>query len=187
MNKIELINFLNDQDWLDLIKKLTAYVHFKIYYNKKWIRGFKRLIEGYKPEDIVYETIADVYFGVRNWNRDRYPVLLDFLKSVIDSKVSNLIRSYSQTHQIIINEEGNELKNAVLDERDSIDQIISDEFLSEVYKAIEGDNELEEILVLILDELPNRDIAKELDVETKEVVNRKKRLKKVLLKLLEKE
>jgi len=188
MEKAELINFLNEQDWSDLIKRLIAYVHFKVNYHKKWLRGSKDLIEGYKPEDIVFESISDIYIGDRNWNKERYSLLIDFLKSVIDSKVSNLITSYSQTHQNVVNnEEEHELFGTISVERDSLDLIISDEFLAEVYKSIEGDNELEEIVLLILDDLPNREIAQELDIEVKDVVNRKKKLKRVLLKLLEKE
>src|SRR3990172_10704706 len=105
MEKAELINLLNDHDWPDLIKKLTAYVHFKVNYHKKWLRGSKELAEGYKPEDIVFESITDIYIGDRNWNIDKYPSLVDFLKSVIDSKVSNLVRSYSHTHQNVVNDE----------------------------------------------------------------------------------
>jgi hypothetical protein len=47
---------------------------------------------GYEPYDLALDALADALDGEsRNWNREKYPSMEGFLKSVINSKISNLV------------------------------------------------------------------------------------------------
>jgi len=47
---------------------------------------------GYEPYDIALDSLADAMAGGdRNWNRDKYSTVESFLRSVINSKISNLV------------------------------------------------------------------------------------------------
>ena len=47
---------------------------------------------GHEPYDLALEALSDALDGEsRDWNREKYPLLEAFLKSVINSKISNLV------------------------------------------------------------------------------------------------
>ena len=47
---------------------------------------------GYEPYDLALEALADALAGEdRNWNRTKYSTVEAFLRSVVDSKISNLV------------------------------------------------------------------------------------------------
>jgi len=191
MEKEELINYLNEQNWDEIIPKLTAYTDFKLKKGKWWKRGFEDLAKGLQPADLVFEAIKDLYTEERKWNKERYSSIVEFLKSVIDSEIYNLYGSYDHTYQVVEENkddcEEDEMNKYAGEDPDSLDLIISKELLNKVYKAIEGDQELEEFVILLSEGFLPRDIAKELDVDISNIYNRKKRLKRILIKILNEE
>ncbi len=59
-----------------------------------WKRAdYHALARGETAESLVSLTYVKVRTGERAWNRQQYPDLEDFLKSVLDSLISNLVRS----------------------------------------------------------------------------------------------
>ena len=187
----DLIEFLNSLDWNDIIKRLTAYCDWKIRAGKWWRRDTEELAKGFKPIDIVFEAINGLYTEDRNWNRERYPEVIDFLKSVIDSKISNLIYSYDHINQLI-QERNDEEDDPGLDKYsgktvDVLDEMVANELLNKIYGAIKDDEELEELLLLILGGSPPREIAKQLDTGVDDIYNRIKRLRRILIKIMNEE
>ncbi len=85
----EVRSELDSQDWAEIIPRLHEYALRKS-------RKYFYLGAAIEAEEIVSEAIACVY-GVgnndnyRNWNRDKYPDLVDFMFSVIDSIVNRRV------------------------------------------------------------------------------------------------
>src|SRR4051812_15603420 len=87
------VNFLR-YDWNVIANKLISFVIS--YLNSFVKKNYKEwnLPKGYKAEDVAYQAIADVLDGTRNWNADKEPDLLNYLKfSVCRSIISNLLSS----------------------------------------------------------------------------------------------
>ncbi|MCH8034806.1 MAG: hypothetical protein IH950_13750 [Bacteroidetes bacterium] len=185
----QFLEFLNSHDWQDIIKRLTAYCEWKVRSGKWWRRSKDELAKGIQPKDIVFEAINDLFSGERNWNREKYPTVIEFLKSAVDSEISNLIKSYDHTHQVIDNNKDDEdiygMDKYPGESIDALSTLVSEELLNKIFKSIEGDNKLEELLILLLEELPPREIAKELDTDVDDIYNRKKILRRILTKLLD--
>jgi hypothetical protein len=62
---------------------------------RKRSRYWRGVWDGHLPEgkevaDIVQEAIDDVLLGRRTWNPEKHPDLLDFMRSVVNSKISHL-------------------------------------------------------------------------------------------------
>ena len=146
--------------------------------------------------------------GLRKWDPSR-GALVDYLFSVINSDISHLYKSedYVTTSRIPITVENREdesieveelLKRACSSEKHagginpdpplSPEDIHSaNEVHNELLKAVEGDDELEGIVLCMLDgfEKPG-DIAEQLGIKTSVVNNAKKRLKRIYESILPK-
>jgi hypothetical protein len=97
----EPLTLLNQADWKRIQLKLLEYACFKIG-RLKWRTGQGILPKGIAPEDIVVGAIQKTYEGatthetgpgIRRWNPDTAPDLLDYLKAVVDSDVNHLVSS----------------------------------------------------------------------------------------------
>jgi hypothetical protein len=79
-----------------LLERLTCHAHCKIVH-LRW-RGFTlkkggAAPGGIEPQDVAAQVIVDVIDGTRRYDPLTHPDLLRFLKGVVDSQVSNLVRS----------------------------------------------------------------------------------------------
>lgn len=94
---------LANADWETITLRLVRYALFKVR-RLEWRTG-SFLPKGMMPEDIALEAIRKTFEGsaagprrglkkgLRVWDPERYPDLLDFLKSVVDSDVHALVES----------------------------------------------------------------------------------------------
>lgn len=80
---------------------MLEYACFKIG-RLKWRTGKDTLPKGLSPEDLVIGAIQKTFEGalargsgpgIRRWNPETAPDLLDYLKSVVDSDVNHLVSS----------------------------------------------------------------------------------------------
>jgi hypothetical protein len=84
---------LTDEQWQQLLDRLTYYALQK-YRKLGWSQsGGYRSPCGMGPEDIATEAIERLIEGTRQYNKDKYPDILIYLKGVIDSIVSHIIES----------------------------------------------------------------------------------------------
>jgi len=63
---------------------------------RKRSRYWRGVWDGHLPggkevADIVQEALDDVLLGRRTWNPEKHPDLLDFMRSVVNSKISHLL------------------------------------------------------------------------------------------------
>ena len=128
---------LDEQDWSTILEDLAIYVG--IYY--KHIQPADR-------EDFVYEAIKKVYTGEQAWNHTRQPNILDHLKWVLKSVISNeLRRAYrSKRAEDIVVEDGTKINpiDIAPDTNPLQDEVlITKERLKEIQEAIKDDEEAE--------------------------------------------
>jgi hypothetical protein len=88
---------LTKEQWQDHLERLALYALRKFR-----LRGWAaRHIDcagpkGIGPQDIASEAITRVINGKRSYNSERYPVFMDFLKSIVDSRISQLVESFKR-------------------------------------------------------------------------------------------
>jgi len=197
LNK-EVIDQLEKADWENIILKLGR--HSAVRINRLSWRH-RMLPVGLEVEDIVLESIGDTLGEERKWDPNKNPDLLNYLKSVVDSKISHLLelKEYLVTEPLekTINEQEKNLLDTTevkTDFEGDSAQMFADpeEALVEkeerehaknavelLREKIQGDEELEEIF-LCLEEGYTKpsEIAEQLGVDVKEIYNREKRLKR---------
>jgi RNA polymerase sigma factor (sigma-70 family) len=83
---------LDQADWQRIVLDLASYA-VSLVALRQWKTGDGMLPKGHTPEDLAYEAIRLVFEGDRQWNPERDPDLLRYLKSVVKSLVSHLVRS----------------------------------------------------------------------------------------------
>lgn len=195
----DVIKLLEETDWDSITLKLTKYAILKIE-RLSWRYG--KFPKGLTAEDMVQEAIASLFEGKRNWNHTRNPDLFEYLKSVIDSKVSHLYESkeYKLTQPFPTTEEGQDVEE-LLDKADPTsdhaiyltpssnnpedallekEKIKRDEAaVNAFFEAIHGEKDIEKLASLIMDGyVKPSEIAKQMGVEVKEVYNLQKRFRR---------
>lgn len=96
----EALKKFKEADWERIQLELAMYAVFKTQ-KLRW-KTAQGLPRGLLPEDLVINAIQktlegltseETGRGIRNWDPEKYPDLMDFLKSVIDSDVNALVLS----------------------------------------------------------------------------------------------
>lgn len=166
---------LRKQDWPAIMVKLYAHSLFRL--NWFGIKSEMRL-KGMEYKDFAHEAVTLVFEGKRKWNPIQHPDLIKYLKEVINSLISNLLKS-------------EEIKNAI--EVDLIEEINDALFFDEMLerKIINQDliNQIEDTLLdepdmwLVFTDLAKgmtpQDISERYsDLEIEKVRNIQKRLKR---------
>lgn len=196
-NKVEkrTIELIQQADWDDIVPRLMKYALTKLS-----IRSGSPL-EGYSineiAHDIVYNSIKKVIEGKRKWEPDRGPLLKFVMFSVIRSEISHLYKSdyYSATQRMPVPQEDGDMNPVSRDDLpDNVDSdsnvapdqnILEIEMRDSIFKAVEGDNELSDIVLCMYDGIDKpEDIANQLNVDVKVIYNAKKRLRRIYRDIL---
>jgi hypothetical protein len=196
MDKDRVLELLEAADWDNIIIQLTYYaaLRFERY-------GWRsNLPKGNSPDDVAITAIEKVSDGTREWNPDKYPVLLTHLKWIVKSDVDHLFSSleHKTTGRIpaIIKEDGTkiELDETACEHPHSIsaskltpeEELIAKQkveyenaLIAELHDAVKGDEDLE-LLLLCFDE--GIDKPEAIAVETGWDINKVYNLKKKLLR-----
>jgi DNA-directed RNA polymerase specialized sigma24 family protein len=86
----KILDLLRIADWGSIALKLTDYAAKKA---RRYRWKMTTVVGGMNAEDLAYEAIAKVLDGERNWDPEKTPDLLGYLKSVVDSLISHLFQS----------------------------------------------------------------------------------------------
>ncbi len=82
-----------------MILRLTDHAVKKArWYGWRAGKAAEMVIGGTGPEDVVLEAISKVFDGDRKWNPSENPDLFQYLKSVVDSLMSHLTKSFDCTN-----------------------------------------------------------------------------------------
>jgi DNA-directed RNA polymerase specialized sigma24 family protein len=169
---------LDEADWDDIFPRLLWYAKLKSY-KIRWIGNAAA-----DPEELVGEAIALTYGagkndGYREWNKEKFPNLLDFLQTIINSLISHL------------NEHHNKFPNDELDDQLSsenpdpeklvLQKDYQEKLYNRIYQEVEGDDEMETVILSYEEEITTpRDIATRTGLDVTQVNNTLKRLRRKL-------
>jgi len=205
----ELRARIEQAEWDNIIPLLSEYAQYKVmglYLSEKSTLGGTYLND--IVNDIVMSAITKLLNGDRSWDIAKHPDMIDLLKSVVDSDVSHICdkNSYKITKRFPTVKTVDSNENIEVEEFLSKaspaedhtkylpsttpltpeDELISShayKFEEETWvlmlKVVEGDDELEDIILCIEEGyLKRREFAEQLGITPTEVDNRKKRLKR---------
>lgn len=183
---------LTDDQWAELTERLTLYASCKLvrrYWRGLRVKRSESVTKGHEAGDLAADAIVAVLEGKReSWNREAYPDFYRFLQSVVDSKISALVRSAEnrQTRRLEQPHEGAPPAEAYTVKSNSPrpDQLVEDaewkeKFRSALAKAMADDTLSLALFDCLYAGVNDRsEIAQYLDVNVNDVYNAQKRLQR---------
>lgn len=198
-------DIVRNQDWDVLIDDLMLYAANKAVKKPSWRKVSRNecdeviLAQGKGLYDVVLEALQSVFTEKdeagkkRAWNMETSPDLIAYIKSAIDSILSNLVNSSDNKQN-----ENDPLDNSVISddkinpafskssispsENDLVNKIFFQDFDKRLSNLIKNDKQLEDYYILVLSDLKRREIADEMKISVDDVTNLQKRLHRMLLK-----
>jgi len=166
----DIRELLDEQSWDEILERLTLYARKQLR-TLVW-RGVTGdpVPGGTEAADLAAEAIADVYAGVRQWEPDTCPDLLQYLYGVVRSSISNACTAAENTRE---RREDPEFEPIAMD-RD-------DDFLCGFLTEIENEPELVKVVELMMDGYEGRaEIAARMGLDPSDITNLQKKMKRRL-------
>lgn len=187
---------LKQQNWDELIPRLYAYtIHLLKRYNVRYRNEV--LPKGNEYRDLVHQAITLVFEGKRTWDTEKYPDCFFFIAtSVIRGLVWNLYKPANKqgVKEVVLislsddNEDENLLESRFADSSNVEGTLHEQEFLQRVEQRIRAHDDPHQLLMKVfkgrLDRLKNQQIAQDLNIDTSDVENAVKRLRRLLKPLI---
>ncbi|MBT0812973.1 sigma-70 family RNA polymerase sigma factor [Litoribacter ruber] len=139
-----------------------------------------QLPKGLEPEDLAMDAIDKVYAGERKWDPQKDPNLLNYLKSVVKSLISNHFRS----EEVRIKGGEYSSETPLLGHDNIEEEMYYQQLDQEIAAAMEGDPELCLVYKALKEGYKPGEIAEEYAMEVKKIRNAQKRLHRVVLKII---
>jgi hypothetical protein len=181
---------LSDEQWDELLERLTYHASCRLA-RLRW-RGVRSGPPpgGVEAADFASKAMELVILGQRAWDRSAYPDFAKFMKSVIDSRISSLVRSIENRTTRRIGRPGASDEGAAAYEFSGYDEEPieldiqredAEAFRAAVIKALDGDEQAFQVFeCLEADITKPAEIAEYLGVPVKEINNVQKRLRRKL-------
>ena len=168
---------ITDEEWKQILAKLYEYVKIKCTI----------LPNDLEPKDIANEALKRVLEGSRKWNTEKCPDILWFLRGTVDSIISKIWKLKCNKHRIFETEKFSNLEVIEQIASDSLNDIENrecfDDRLSQLMSSVEGDEELEDLLLTMADGfLTSDELCRQLEWSKDRFYNAKRRLKRNILK-----
>lgn len=193
------IQLLQHQPWEEIILKLDKYALQKArrLYWPTASTHLHTLAKAISPTDIAREAITRLFEGKRDWDPDKAPDVLHYLKGVVDSLMSALVESAEVSEvrvSVAYRETGNSgeddfnlrptaVESAPLHQAPASPVVVaeSNELQERVFALVEGDDSLESLVLCLAEGYTKRaEIAQKLGLSVDEVTNLRKRLQRVI-------
>lgn len=181
---------LSDDRWDELLERSTRHASCKLA--KLTWRGVRRgsAPGGIEAPDLAATALELVILGKRSWDRAAYPDFEVFLRGVVDSLISNLVRSLENRRTRRIGhpdpaEESSDPEGFAGREPGPVELLVSREdqeaFRAAVIKALEGDGEAFQVLECLEAGITKpAEIAAYLGLPVSEINNTQRRLRRKL-------
>lgn len=193
---------LQQADWGDIYKKLIAFALWRAQ-NYDWHYGWgKDFALGQSAEDIAQKVIEKTLTGERKWDPEKGELLSwlkDQVKSIVDATAHSAAHRYETASLELMLEDGTldvaEYRviqagsSAVSYGADPKEAIIqseeSERQAAELFEAMDGDPNLEEILLAVWDgcECKPQTLAALLSTSVSDINNRLKRIRRRIIKV----
>jgi hypothetical protein len=173
-----VLELLESADWKDITLRLT---HYAIWKTSRYIWKSGSLPGGRTPQDMALEAIEKVWGGVREWDPDKYPNLYTHLKWIVDSDIDHLFKSKEHAKSRRMPETASELASEKPNPEEQLiakeNKALEEEIRSEFYAMMEGDEDLETLLLCFDEGIDGpQDIAEQTGWDVSKVNNVKRRL-----------
>jgi hypothetical protein len=180
-----VLELLESADWKDIVFRLTHYAVGKAC-RYTWKSG--SLPGGKTPQDMALDAIEKVWMGVREWNPNKYPNLYTHLKWIVDSDIDHLSKSMEHDKSRRMPEttfdQASETPNPEEQLIAKENKAFEDEIREEVYEMVEGDEDLETLMLCFDEGIDKpRHIAEQTGWDVPKVNNIKRKLFRKAAKL----
>lgn len=169
---LEELKNITESDYLQLVayaeKRLSM-----IFYGSK-------IPEGRKGQDFVQEVLTKILEGIRKWNQAETPDFKKFLFSSLKSEISNFTVLKVREKEIDVDSKSDhEFWSAILDSDNFLEKKLQEEAIDFVFSRLDSiESNLSTLLIMELEGYETEEIAKEMEIEVKDVYNLRKRLKR---------
>jgi hypothetical protein len=185
---------LDSYDWESISRVLLDHTLLKV--NKAyWRSGRANLPGGNQVKDIVVDSIGAVYLGERNWNPEDEPDIVEYLKGVVDSKVSHLLERYDHKHQqyklgggdtSVTTAEDSPIPDLEDVGQNPLSEAIAQDWWNRLWKASGDDEDMQFVLICFEEGVTDRSgLAEKLGWEVIRVDNTLKRIRRHMKKCIE--
>jgi RNA polymerase sigma factor (sigma-70 family) len=168
-----------------LILELTYFANMLVHAKTRWIpRGI--LPRGHDGETLAMEALCRVLDGTRNWDPDKDPDFLGYLKSVVKSIFSHEVLDRGELEKAEISSvdaDGIDLiETAPSPEPSQEEKLENAEFENRMLECLKDENEQMVLLCIFYGLSKPSEIAEQLDMDVKEVYRIKRRLERKLIR-----
>jgi hypothetical protein len=168
-----LLKLLRTVDWPVLLPKLH-------YYSLNKLQRFPALAERFNVNalatQLADEAVKQLWTEERTWDLTKYPDVIKFLKSAVDSLRSNFLRSKGVSATVFLSEEHEDTIAGQGADPESI--MIAREIKEQLMDLFTDEPFGFQVFECIVNRIPPREMSIEIDVPVTEVYNIIKRVKR---------
>lgn len=172
MNK-KLIELLEIQDWGSIMKKLYAHSIFRL--NWFGLNSESRM-QGKQFKDFANEAVTLLFEGKRNWDFNKEPDLLNFLKNVVNSLIWNLIKS--KEREKLSDADLLRFNDSLFFDKMLEKTIINNDLIDKIENTLLNDEPMWLVFKSLIEGMKPSDIEGKYGLNIKEVRNAQKRLRR---------
>lgn len=165
---------LNAQNWDELMDKLYAHSISRI----NWF-GLKSEIktQGKQSKDFAHEAVTLLWEGKRKWDDVKEPDLVQYLKSVINSLIYNMVKS--KERDVFTGWDLTEgIKDSVFVDLMLEKRLIGDDFVKKLEKSFDADKEISLVFKSLAAGFKPAEIEEKHGISISSVRNAQKRLRR---------
>jgi len=183
---LKRLHAVPDKEWLDVVDKLTTFVHFKLK-GRIIFGAHSEKFLGVEPVEYYVDGAISKLFGLEwEWQYEKYS-LLEQLKRIVGSMISTNVESFKKKKEKELPTE-DEIINVII-EKSNADNKDDDDLYELFKKAIEEcskDDEDLQLYAMALDECSSFDeMSDELGWDKKKLYSLQKKLTRRVIKYLE--
>ncbi len=171
---------LESVDWDEILEKLYAHSILRI----NWF-GLKSEIrmKGLEAKDFTNEAVTLLWEGKRKWDETKEPDLINYLKSVINSIIYNMVKS-KEREMFLDKDLADEINDSLFVDLMFEEGLIGEDFLDRLEETLLDDEEMWLVYKSLLEGMKPEDIEDKYGVDIEVVRNAQKRLRRHIKRLM---
>ena len=169
-----LRNKLSAQNWGEIMEKL--YTHSIARINWFGLKSEIRM-QGKESKDFAHEAVTLLWEEKRIWDDSKEPDIVNFLKSVINSLIYNMVKS--KERDVFTGKDLTEgINDSLFIDRMMEERLIGNEFLEKLEETMHGDPDMWLVFNSLIEGLKPADIEDKYGIQIEKVRNIQKRLRR---------